>query len=139
MRSYPTDSSQAMARIVALAALADGSLHPRELSALQGAQLPLSDATLHAVLREFCEDLLSTHDAAPTGTLTLDDAAIAALLDEVQDASLRARLLRLCVEVVEADGHLAGGECQVLRALASRWYAVLDGPAPPGAAAGAPA
>lgn len=122
MRSYPTDSPEAVARIVALALLADGNLHPGELGALQ-THPPhlLADGLMETVLREFCEDLLATHAAAPASTLTLDDATICALLDEVQDESLRARALQLCVAVVEADAHLAGGEFHVLYAAARRW------------------
>jgi len=130
MRSYPTDSPQAVARIVALALLADGNLHPRELGALQRMQLaqsaPLPDGTLQTVLRDFCEDLLATHAAAPANTLTLDDDTITSLLDEIQDESLRIRLLQLCVAVVEADGHLARGEFHVLYAAARRWHVSID-------------
>lgn len=130
MRSYPTDSPQAVARIVALALLADGNLHPRELGALQrlqfnqGASLP--EGSLQTVLRDFCEDLLATHAAAPASTLTLDDATIASLLDEVQDEALRIRVLQLCVAVIEADAHLARGEFRVLQAAARRWHVSID-------------
>ncbi|MDR7334559.1 TerB family tellurite resistance protein [Roseateles asaccharophilus] len=130
MRSYPTDSPQAVARIVALALLADGNVHPRELEALRRLrQCPphdLPDATLHGVMREFCEDLLATHAAAPSSTLTLDDTTISALLDEVQDESLRIRVLQLCAAVIEADEHLARGEFQVLQAAARRWRVSVD-------------
>jgi uncharacterized tellurite resistance protein B-like protein len=129
MRSYPTDSPQAVARIVALALLADGNLHPRELGALQRLQFnPAAsfDGSLQTVLRDFCEDLLATHAAAPASTLTLDDATIASLLDEVQDESLRIRVLQLCAAVIEADAHLARGEFRVLQAAARRWHVTID-------------
>lgn len=129
MRSYPTDSPQAVARIVSLALLADGNLHPRELGALQRLQFNQAtspDGSLQTVLRDFCEDLLATHAAAPASTLTLDDATIASLLDEVQDESLRIRVLQLCVAVIEADAHVARGEFHVLHAAAQRWHVSID-------------
>lgn len=130
MRSYPTDSPQAVARIVALALLADGNLHPRELSVLRCLQLnqaaSVPDRTLQTVLRDFCEDLLATHAAVPASMLTLDDATIAALLDEVQDEALRIRVLQLCVAVIEADAHLARGEFRVLQAAARCWHVSID-------------
>lgn len=130
MRSYPTDSPQAVARIVALALLADGNLHPRELDALQcmrrSQDVSLPDDTLRTVLREFCEDLLATHGAAQASTLMLDDATITALLDEVQDESLRIRVLQLCVAVIEADTHLARGELRMLYAASLRWHVAID-------------
>lgn len=125
MRSYPTDSPQAVARIVALALLADGNLHPIEMEALR-AMPELPQATLLGVVREFCEDLMATHAAAPASTLRLHDDTIDALLDEVQDESLRIRVLQLCVAVVEADTHLALGEFHVLRAAARRWRVTID-------------
>lgn len=125
MRSYPTDSPQAVARVVTLALLADGSLHPDELVAVR--RMPeLQSMTLHDVMRDFCEDLLATHAAAPASTLTLDDHTIAALLDEVQDQALRIRVLQLCSAVIEADEHLAHGEFHVLQAAARRWHASID-------------
>jgi hypothetical protein len=130
MRSYPTDSPQAVARIVALALLADGHLAPCELNAVHGAKCTnataLSDGTLQNVLREFCEDLMATQLTVTPSALTLDDATIVALLDEVQDESLRIRVLQLCVAVMEADAHLACGEFHVLQMAARHWRVSID-------------
>ena len=79
MRSYPRNSPQAAARILALAMLSDGHLTMRELDVLDRlnapAQLGLGRADLHAVLHGFCDDLLATrvrHEApvfGPTSAL----------------------------------------------------------------------
>ena len=64
MRSYPRNSPQAAARILALAMLSDGHLTMRELDVLDRlnapAQLGLGRADLHAVLHGFCDDLLAS-------------------------------------------------------------------------------
>ena len=58
MRSYPIDSAEAMARIVAVALLADGVLDHSEVEALEKHELRnnlgLPAETLERVLHEFC-------------------------------------------------------------------------------------
>lgn len=129
MRSYPTDSPQAVARIVALALLSDGNLHPRELGALERVrshadQLP--GEVVRQVLREFCEDLMASAAAPPAHMFQLDHGLLVQLLAEVQDENLRIRVLQLCVAVVEADSHLARGEYEVLHAAARHWRVSVD-------------
>ena len=124
MRTYPNNSPQAAARIVALAMVADGQVCKAELDVLDrlGAheQLGLQPEELHVVVHAFCEDLLSavqlTWDACP-----VDPQTLAELLAEVDDRELRLKVLRLCVAIVEADGHVAEGESIVLVAAVEHW------------------
>ena len=64
MRSYPANSPQAAARIVALAVVADGDIGDAETQWLDRLavheQLGLARHELHALLDSFCEDLLSS-------------------------------------------------------------------------------
>jgi hypothetical protein len=64
MRSYPVDSPQAAARIVALPVVADGDIGDAEIEWLDRlgihAQLGLARQELHALPDTFCEDLLSS-------------------------------------------------------------------------------
>ena len=48
-------------------------------------------------------------DACP-----VDERTLADLMGEIQDPALRLKLLRLCVELAEADAHVAEGESIVL-------------------------
>ena len=63
MRTYPSNSPEAAARIVALTMLADGHVCRSEMRALDalhaGAQLQLTPEQLQAVLRGLSEDLLA--------------------------------------------------------------------------------
>ena len=64
MRSYPHNSPQAAARIVALTMLADGNLSHDEFMALEhqqmAAQFGLLPSELMEVLYDCCEDLQSS-------------------------------------------------------------------------------
>jgi hypothetical protein len=125
MRSYPRNSPQAAARIVALALLADGNFCKSELDALEGhgaaAQLGLSRAELHAVVHDLCQDLLAGSDLSWGGSRQVDAHTLAGLLAEVQDPQLQLKVMQLCVAVVETDSHVAEGESAVLAAALTQW------------------
>ncbi len=135
MRSYPHDSPQAAARIVALALLADGNLCRSELEVLaqHGAhsQLGLSPAGLHDVVHDLCQDMLAASDMAWGGSSQLDRHTLVELLSEVRDPQLQLKVLRLCVAVVETDEHLSEGESTVLAAALTQWGLPLVGKAQP--------
>jgi uncharacterized tellurite resistance protein B-like protein len=125
MRSYPTNSPQAAARIVALTMLADGHLAQSELDVLerQGAhdQLGLDRDTLQAVLHAFCEDLLHSAHLTWSDACRVDPRTLAQLMAEVDDPALRLKVLQLCLKIVQADDHVAEGETIVLGAAVEHW------------------
>ena len=125
MRSYPRDSPQAAARIVALALIADGHLSRAEVEALDCCnareQLGIGANALQSVVHTLCEDLLATASGDWTAACAVDAATMASLLDEVQDPVLRLKVLQLCLAAVTADGHVSDGESSVVRAALTRW------------------
>jgi uncharacterized tellurite resistance protein B-like protein len=125
MRTYPNNSPQAAARIVALAMLADGDVCKAELDVLDrldaDRQLGLQPEELYAVVHGLCEDLLSTAQLTWADACRVDPRTLVELLAEVNDAELRLKVLRLCVSVVEADGQVAEGESVMLVAAVEHW------------------
>ena len=125
MRTYPNNSPQAAARIVALAMLADGHLCKTELDALDcvdvHTQLGLPPAELHAIVHALCEDLLSTSHGSWEAACRVGSGTLTALLSEIDDPALRVKVLRLCLTVIAADEHLADGETVILTALVEHW------------------
>ncbi len=125
MRTYPRNSPQAAARLVALAVLADGHLCKAELDALDlhdcRETLGLEPAEFHAVMHTFCEDLLAAAHGCWADTCRIDPHTLSALLAEIDDPELRRKVLRLCVKAVEADGHVADGESIVMNAAVEQW------------------
>ena len=125
MRPYPHNSPEAASRIVALTMLADGHLSRIELEALQRGSLQhafeLPPAALHGVIQALCEDLLATAHSSRGLSSAIDMATLQVLLTEIDDPELQARVLRTCIDVAEADTHLAEGEAVVLLTVAERW------------------
>lgn len=125
MRTYPVNSPQAAARLLAMALVADGNYALSEIKALDrldaARQLGLPPQDLRAVIEAFCEDLLTGAQGEWLGSSQLDTTTRQALLAEVTDTALRAKIVALCVAVVEADGHLADGETAMLDSLTRAW------------------
>lgn len=125
MRSYPRNSPQAAARIVALATLADGHLSIAELDVLERAgahaRLGLERSALNAVMHGFCEDLLAGMQLTWADACRVDPRTLAALLAEIDDPALRRTVLELCVAVVEADDHVSDGEYVLLASAVEGW------------------
>lgn len=125
MRSYPANSPQASARIIALTVIADGDIGEAEIECLDRLavheQLGLTRHALHAVLDIFCEDLLSSEQLKWADACPVDERTLAELMGEIQDPALRLTLLRVCVELAEADDHVDEGESTVLIAAVEHW------------------
>jgi len=127
MRTYPRNSPQAAARIVALTLLADGHLSRSELDVVDrhdaNQMLGLAPEGLQQVLHILCEDLLAGADQNWSDACKIDPDTLAQLLSEVDDPQLRLRVMRLCVDVANADQHVAEGESVVLSAVLDHWGA----------------
>ena len=125
MRTYPHNSPQAAARIVALAMLADGQLCVEEILVLDYVQayeqLGLSAQQLDAVVAAFYEDLrVGPHSGWGEAGL-VDPRTMAAMMAEIDDPALQRQVLRLCISVAEADGLVGESESLVLGAAVEYW------------------
>jgi uncharacterized tellurite resistance protein B-like protein len=125
MRTYPVNSPEAAARLLAMALVADGNYALSEIKALDrldaARQLGLAPQDLKAVIEAFCEDLLLGAHGEWLGSSQLDATTRQALLAEVTEPALREKIVALCEAVVEADGHLADGETAMLDSLTCAW------------------
>lgn len=125
MRSYPVNSPQAAARIVALTVFADRDIGDAEIEWLDRLavheQLGLARHELHALLDTFCEDLLSSDQLKWADACPVDERTLTDLMGEIQDPELRLKLLRLCVELAEVDARVDEGESMVLVAAVEHW------------------
>lgn len=125
MRTYPTNSPEAAARIVALAMLADGNLCKTEMDMLEriGAhsQLGLTQKQLHGVMHTLCEDLLATSHGDWESACRVSPATITSLMHEIDDAELRSKVLRLCALVIAADELVTENESRILSAAVDQW------------------
>ncbi len=121
--TYPRNSPQAAARIVALALISNGKMQPSELEALADSdanvQLALTGTDWHDVVHDLCVDLLLM---AKHGThCRLDPSLMEQAFDQVDDVALQRRVLRLCMAVVQADGIIDDGESAFLLTVVDCW------------------
>jgi len=127
MRHYPSDSPEAMGRIVAMTLMADGAIDASELRKLDHTdtihRLCLNEASFDRVIHELCEDMLTSAHRTPTGQLELDRENVDLLLAEVQHPLLQKQVLRMMLDVVHADSMLSGGEA-VLVAEAMKYWGI---------------
>ena len=130
MRSYPRNSPEAAARIVALVLISDGHVCSSEYDILKqlGAEreLGLEPHLLPQIVHTLCEELLLGGYA--TGSLmgNVDDSTLASLMAEISDPALQRTVLRLSLAAARADGHLADGETVVVEAARHHWQ-LVDG------------
>lgn len=125
MRTYPSNSPQAAARIVALTLLADGHLSEAEYAALRrnhaAQSLGLSESDFHGVVQHLAEDILLFGPSTWSGTGLLDESSLLGLLREVTDPGLRAVVLDICRAVVHSDRHHCDAEQGVLEIARRAW------------------
>jgi uncharacterized tellurite resistance protein B-like protein len=125
MRYYPSNSPEAMARIIALALMADGAIDLSEIKSLQrheiSKNLDLDDRQFDKVVHDFCEDMMTFAHHAPSGQFELDQKSIDALLGEIQDPDLQNQLLSAMLHIVNAEGKLLSGEAVLVSRAMTRW------------------
>jgi hypothetical protein len=125
VRSYPRNSPEAAARVVALVLISDGHVCRSEVEALQRLQveqeLGLAPGAFAKVVQTLCEDLLIGAYGGGSMMCSVDESTLAALLAEIDEASLQARVLRLARAAAGADKHLAEAEEWVVAAARKRW------------------
>lgn len=125
MRHYPANSPQAAARILALALLADGAIDPSELHSLRQARLlerlGMSERQFDEVIRVLCEDLLLYAGRSSSGQLEIGREALRQVLGELTLPRLQRRVLQTVLDIVNADGCLAGGEAVLVSLAVECW------------------
>ena len=62
-----------------------------------------------------------------SGLLELDEHRITALLDEISDPGLQKKLMRIMLEIVNADHRLTAGEASLIALALERWGIDLCG------------
>ena len=125
MRSYPRNSPEAAARIVALVMISDGHVCRSELDAMQRLQvereLGLTPGAFAQVVQTLCEDLLMGAYAGGSLMCSVDEATLVSFLAEVDEPALQAQVLRLASAAAEADQHLSDAEAWVMAAALRQW------------------
>lgn len=125
MRSYPRNSPQAAARVLALVLISDGNVCRTELDTLSRhadlRNLGLDPQQLHGIVRTLCEDLLMEGFDGRSVLTRVGDDWLARLVSEVDAPHLQAQVMRLAALAVQADQHLSESEVAMIDAIRHIW------------------
>ena len=134
LRSYPTNSPRAMARLAVLALLADGQLDECELKTLERrgafATLGISRQDFVEVLYDFCADVARLSENSRG--YRLSPPLLKALFAEVDDRAAKERLLKLIASIISSDGHFSDGEEKLFLGALHAWGGSLRKERPQG-------
>ena len=129
MRQYPANSPEALARIVAIAMMADGAIDASELKSLDRHdivnRIGLDQARFDKVFYEYCADLSISAHRLPSGQFELDDSTIGLLLNEIGDPQLQKKTVRAILDIVNADSCLTGSEASLVAQALRQWEIAL--------------
>ena len=128
MRSYPTNSPAAIARLIAMAMLADGRLDNREIDWINhhdtAALVGVDRDVLVQALLDCCRDVIT--EAEQERVFLLEDHRLARLADDITDKALQKVALSAILLIAKADGDVSEGEQTLLRFLMNRWQITLE-------------
>ena len=128
MRAYPTNSPEALGRLLAMAILADGRLDNREVDWLKhhdtASLVGVEQDLLIQVLLDCCRDVIT--EAEQERVFLLEDHRLARLADDVTDPALRKVALSAILIIAKSDGVVSQGEQTLLRFLMQRWGIALE-------------
>lgn len=126
LRRYDRNSPEAIARVLAMALLADSAVSDREVECLERLDLlreiGLTREGFARVVTDFCDDTGASAGGPPAADAALVDAVIAAVDDPRTRLMTCAMMLSLC----HADGRFAPGEVVVMRQVLRRWGLALE-------------
>jgi hypothetical protein len=126
MRRYRNDSPYAAARIIEICLLADGYVGRRELNTLEKdgmcALLSLRPSELLAVMQATRDDLASTACSSWKIACRVKPRMLRELAAEIQDASLRLKIVEFCEACLRFGRHTSHGKAGVLRGLSEAWH-----------------
>lgn len=129
MRTYATDSPEALARVIAMTMITDAKLDDRELEIMEILflydVLGVTRPEFSAIVKEYCDDLVQA--GSPDGKIDiLDRERIDRIVDAVQDPKKRLQTAQMIANVIRADGHLHDAELVLFRHILERWSLTLD-------------
>ena len=125
MRTYPRNSPEAAARLVALVLISDGNASKSEVEVLNGLggvlDLGLEPKDMPGIVQTLCEDLLMEGFEGRSILTRVGEDLMASLTAEIDNPLLQAQVLRIARSVIYADGHLSDAEFAMLDAISRHW------------------
>lgn len=132
MKSYPKNSPEAMARVVAMTMIADAALDDRELALMDRLRfydiIGLDREGFADVVEQYCEDLLQTDGAGTDGerVALLAPERVDAVLDGIDDPGRQRLTAQMIASVAGADGRMHLTELALFGHVLARWNLSLE-------------
>ncbi len=131
MRRYPTNSPEAMARIVVAVLMADGSLDVSEIDQMDRKHITemigISSDAFEQVLHDYCDDVLMTGQRSESFERKLSLDVFSLLLSEVTDNVMQLRLTSVIIDLISADGDICPHELSMAGRVMAGWGASIAG------------
>lgn len=125
MRHYQTDSPDAVARLIALALLADGAVSPSELQLIKQhdiiQRIGNSPERFNQIVQEFFADIQEHMPQELSEPFEIDAETLGQLLGEIRQPALQETVLRTMLDIVDADQRVHGGEAVLLTQAIQTW------------------
>lgn len=125
MRHYPSDSPEAMTRVVALALLADGVIDLGEMEVLKGSaccfRLGIDPCRFEQIVDEFCDDVRASGKRTASGHYALNEECVRGLLMDIKNPDMRRQALSMMIDIIGADGVLAREETALIAQAVDCW------------------
>ncbi len=122
MRSYTTNSPEAMARIVCMCIMADSDIDASEFAELQPAlyaAVGLTQPEFMRVLAHYLEDIVA--DAGEERINMLQPERVNHLLAEVTDHAARINTLATALRICKSDNALNNAELALFQHIMQQW------------------
>jgi uncharacterized tellurite resistance protein B-like protein len=129
MTTYPKDSPEAIALVLAMTMITDARLDDRELEIMDRLQLydmlGLTKAEFARVVKAYCDEVVQS--GSPDGKVDLmDRPRIDAVADLVEDPARRMAVAQMMLNIIKADDTLHKAELALLRYILARWDLPFD-------------
>ncbi|WP_027467610.1 hypothetical protein [Deefgea rivuli] len=129
MKKYPANSPEAMARILVMQMMCDGSFDPEEIDELEHLHayeiLGITRKGFIQVLQAYCNDI--TDEADENGQIKLiDKQRIDDLLETIDEPQKRLQLAALALDIAKSDQEICDAELAVFSRMLKNWHLTLD-------------
>lgn len=129
MKNYPTNSPEALARILAMFMITDGEMEAREIESMESLNvyeiIGLSRKRFIEVLAKYCDDV--SDEAENDGTIhLLSPQRVNEVLDVITDRSKRLLCCAIALDICKADSAISDPEMLLLRHMMHYWHITLD-------------
>ncbi len=130
MRTYPANSPEAIARILAMVMITDGNMDARELDALEKLHtydlIGIERRRFAQILSEYCDDISDEADEDDGSIKLIDKARVDTLLDGITDQGKRILTCAITVDLCKSDGEISDPEMTLLRYMMQKWNITLE-------------